>query len=518
MSIAPKKKTEKIRSDVDRVPCSNFTNHVAPMRGPAVNAAHLDEHGYVVICVPWFSGKQNACRLRKELEQEVLQFPEFTVHPSFANVSKYPGNAKKYNDALPFQRYGLGGTSFLGAASVFHNRLVRKLRDQVMHTLIERLFRAYVRDILRDTTHEYKLQQLVDRIMIRPTGDKADAESWHRDTAPGMNADKTFGGWINLDTESQYFGCVPGTHKKHLHTSEPYERRSGDKGFGPIKKDHHHLYAAAKQIIEIPPGCILVFQEDVVHEVMAIELKYTTVRQFFGWRLTKQSNVTLKSDAIGRSLTNAEFITMMHEQAVIPLKSGQNPEMYPRNFNTYNINKVGARWKKFKRENMVPNVMPPESEKGKNAYMKSLADLHAEGSISRMHPPYEHHEIQMLLPNKTFRLTNPRTGHREVVSLHDESDSENEFDDAITPYERAHPVRGITREDGTDIEGNTDVEEGDDEPMTAEQAAFLQQRNLPRFPKGYTLKGKRPIKTRKASPRSSSSQKKRGGFAKKQAP
>jgi hypothetical protein len=96
-------------------------------------------------------------------------------------------------------------------------------------------------------------------------------------------------------------------------------------------------------------------------------------------------------------------------------------------------------------------------------------------------------------------LTNPLTGHREVVSLHDESDSENEFDDVITPYERAHPVRGLhVDEGGTDNEGGTDVEEGD-YALTAEQAAFLQQRNLRPFPKGYTtLKGKRPmIKTRK---------------------
>lgn len=412
----PKSKTS---SEVDRVPCNAFSNEDAePPKSPEAYAAFLEEHGYVVISVPWFAGKQNACRMRKEFEQEVIAFPEFTVRPNFDQVAKYPGNATKYDDTLAYRRYGLGGTSFLGAASVFHNMFVRRMREKVMHTVIECLFQAYVRDILMDTRQEYNIQQFVDRVMIRPKFDSASPEGWHRDEAPGMaKDDKTYGGWINLDTEDQFLSCAPSTHKRHLHIDRPYVR--GENGFSKIDKKDHPVYKGASTRIRVPPGCILVFQEDLVHEVMSMELTYTSVRQFFGWRLTKETTIDLKPNNKPRKLNPDEFRELFHDQAVIPIKSGQMPEMYPTSFNDLYKKIQLPRWHKFKHENMVPNVMPPESEKGKNNYMKSLRQLHHEGSITMMHPDYDDRELAILVPGKHFVILNPRTGEREPVSLHD---------------------------------------------------------------------------------------------------
>lgn len=60
------------------------------------------------------------------------------------------------------------------------------------------------------------------------------------------------------------------------------------------------------------------FSDTVVHEIVSKKLQYVSMRQFFGWRLT-----TTDSYLLGEG-----FETMMHEGAIIPLKSGQLPSMY----------------------------------------------------------------------------------------------------------------------------------------------------------------------------------------------
>jgi hypothetical protein len=63
---------------------------------------------------------------------------------------------------------------------------------------------------------DYKLEQLIDRLMYRPKGASATAESWHRDNTPGAQpSDHTFGGWWNLDAETQKFSYARGTHLIH---------------------------------------------------------------------------------------------------------------------------------------------------------------------------------------------------------------------------------------------------------------------------------------------------------------
>jgi hypothetical protein len=387
----------------------------------SANAAYLNKNGYVVICAPWFTGKDVVARMRAEFEKEVLKFPEFKVRPKFADVRTFPGGLDRYDETTtPYLRYGLGGTSFLGAPSFQHNAFVRRLRDKVMHTLITHLFRAYVRDILRDEKREYKLHQFLDRAMIRPAGDVALAESWHRDIAPGMSEDDlTFGGWINLDSVDQVFTCVRKTHKKNLHTDEPYTSRSrGKKGFAKIDSIHTDAYenAPGKIAVKIPPGCILVFQEDLVHKVTANPLNYTSVRQFFAWRLTKSNNMDLIPDAaknIRHQLTNDAFKTLLRAQAVIPLKSGQWPDMYSPSIGSY----LKPRATKFVTENLVEGAMKPSP---RTRVVHSLQDLLTAKKITHMHAPYREHEITMLLPGDAFHLTNPETGFLELISLHDD--------------------------------------------------------------------------------------------------
>ena len=122
------------------------------------------------------------------------------------------------------------------------------------------------------------------------------------------------------------------------------------------------------------------------------------------------------------------------------------PEMYPTSYNSLYKTEQLPRWHKFKAENMVANVMPPNSEKGKNNYMKSLRQLHREGAITVMHPDYDDRELAILVPGKRFIMLNPRTGEREPVSLHEEVVA------SATASATAHPLPRHSSEEVVIIE------------------------------------------------------------------
>jgi hypothetical protein len=205
--------------------------------------------------------------------------------------------------------FSMGGFSALGNPASFHNPLVRRIREWCMHACVTHLWREYIREY----KPTFKLEQCVDRMMLRPAGVSPSKESWHRDEAINSGpADETFGGWINLDDQPQFFNCVLGTHV--------VANRRG--GFATIKSEVEKArYAATCQSIAVPPGHILVFYEHIIHEVRAKKFNYPLYRVFTGWRITDQDQPLIPptTDAL-RSLFN--------DQAVMPLKSGQMPPMY----------------------------------------------------------------------------------------------------------------------------------------------------------------------------------------------
>ena len=72
-----------------------------------------------------------------------------------------------------------------------------------------------------------------------------------------------------------------------------------------------------KKKIVIPPGHMIIFNENIIHEVNPHKKNYTMTRLFTGWRLTN-SNIPL--------IPNIK--TLLENQDVIPIKSGQIPTMF----------------------------------------------------------------------------------------------------------------------------------------------------------------------------------------------
>ena len=439
--------------------------------GPDMDSRYADElfeKGYTVVPVPNFVTQVK--RLRDALEAEFMRFPEFIHHPRFddavtvttpkdknliahANKVFEPGDAddkerlelylKELNEhkrnqtkkkgknelTVALNRYGLGGTSFLGAPSVFHNMVSRNLRKAALINLVPLVFSPYVRKYLGGQRDQYRLQVVPDRVMVRPKGDEAAAESWHRDVAPAtVDGDIVFGGWLNLDLPhrtrvngkmveddgSQTFSCVPSTHRFAKDDVTGM-------GFAKLSKAELEAHAGQETKVKIPPGHVLIFAENLVHEVVKKKRPdYTTVRQFFGWALTKRKEKSILVDIDGRRLTRENIESLCRDNAVIPLKSGQYPPLYPKSYHTNTNNRVPLL--QFMAYNLVPNALRFSFKEQANRkgdpvkygrpvsldYRRSFKSLREMGVP--LHPEYTGPELRMLMPQSHWDIPDPETG------------------------------------------------------------------------------------------------------------
>ena len=291
------------------------------------------EQGYIVI--PAFCSEINT--LRSEFLETCRSFPEYKNHDELV----------------------LGNFAALGNAASFHNPFVRKLRLRTMDIVTK---------VIPIETNK-KLIQIIDRMMYRKKGLKPTAESWHRDEAFNTKPnDIVYGGWINLDTVSQYFSCIPGTHRMtKLHNG------------GFAKVDPKSIDTSKKQKIEIKSGHILIFNEDLIHEVLSTPSKSDICRLFLGWL------VTSSKDTIIPNLEN-----ILYDQAVVPLKSGQIPPMYAKLHWTNWFQRILS----FS-ERMIDKCIETKSRKGVSVnvvhrHMKSLRELDC------MYSPYTKEEKEIL--------------------------------------------------------------------------------------------------------------------------
>ncbi len=325
-------------------------------------------------------------KYQKEFDTTLQEFPEYRRDPNDPTLD-HEGNSLVYV---------AGGFAALGNPASFHNELSRKLRIMgyqkmkvLMAEYVSRL--AYVKK-------EYNLQALSDRMMYRQKGQKPTAETWHRDVMPPDKIeyeDEIFGGWINLDSQDQYFSCIPGSHtsvvqktldagfatltdavsKIYMRSDQLQKKKPTAKELKPyiseVTKDRHRF--------RIPPGHMVVFPQYILHEVIANKAQYNMRRQFTGWRLT-QSNKLLYP------------LELFDKQAVIPLPGGMIPPMYARmhlcyfqekQFNITPETKYNLiEWSKasFKKRCLVKN------KKGNSIvqrYMESLTDYDLP-----LYPPY----------------------------------------------------------------------------------------------------------------------------------
>jgi hypothetical protein len=325
-------------------------------------AAILKRDGVVVLSHPYL--QENLLAYQSEFDKTVHSFPEFKA------VDEGP--------------YVLGGFSALGNPASFHNHFVRELRLKI-HELLLPLFSHVC-----GNDKKWRLEQIVDRLMYRPRGASATAESWHRDVAPSADhGDLIFGGWLNLDSRDQFFSCVPGTHQGEVVGG----------GFATIPSSKHAELKEAKRVVRIPPASIIIFYEHIIHEVISKKLNYVSRRQFLGWRLT-----TSKLPLIGA--LNLE--SRLEYQAPMPLKSNQEPPMYATLHWTNHRDRLLLPWSDavFVNAPALRETRTVKSgrDKGKSynivkRVMPSLRDM-----ALPLYDPYTPRERRILYPKRKWRF------------------------------------------------------------------------------------------------------------------
>lgn len=344
---------------------------------------HLEKEGWVVI--PCLGQKISMIKHNIDFKDALRIMPEFT------------SPRQMIRDGTPFVK---GGMAALGNPSSFHNSYVRNIRQWAHNAALKQVFLPILQKDKR-----LLFEQDIDRMLFRRPPAKPGAESWHRDES--LNAkegDTIYGGWINLDTEPQYFSGCPTSHL------EPDAMRR-NQGFAKIDKKDYDRYKAMRKKITIAPGDIFIFYERMVHEVLPSAKKKDQCRLFLGWRTTYQSTPLVE-----------DLRQRLDEKAVIPIKSGQIPAMYSKMHWMFNrVSKSGkpgqrdqlAEWSKnFEPQCTEIKTMLSGADKGKqwrvvHQRMESLKRyglLDDNNSRGRSIPAYGSEEIALLYPNRKWRV------------------------------------------------------------------------------------------------------------------
>lgn len=333
--------------------------------GDAMNDVDkLNEFGFVVLDNDVFINAQH----KEDLMDETSRFREYK-----------PGATVK--------KFVMGGFAALGNPSSYHNPVVRRMRQWAMGIVIPRLFTP----LIEKTGVHYNVEKYMDRMTIRVEGESATTESYHRDESKYASGnDLVFGGWINLDSTSQWFHCVPKTHMKNALSHS---------GFAIITdKEEKQKLKKFTYKIEIPPGHILVFYENMIHEVVSKEATETMVRLHLGWRLTTSTGM------------NEEVKKAIDDQGVPPIKSGQMAPMYsPMHIGPVDATNRLLQWSEdsFEPQCLVTRVFQNGKRKGQSyttvhRHMKSLKDYGF-----TMYDEYGEDERKIYQPSSSWRLLKP---------------------------------------------------------------------------------------------------------------
>lgn len=286
----------------------------------------------------------------------------------------------------------LGGFRAYGNGSSYHHPQIRSIRAAVYEHIVP-LFQ----ELYGNKTDNNYIELLPDRFARRNKLVPVTAESWHRDASlPYQDFAKKgitniiYGGWINLDkTQTQYFSCVPGSHKGvELKT-----------GFAKITKEEAEKCEAKKKIIIIPPYSCIIFNELLRHEVIKIKSQAASQTQStnqFSCRLYQKyrisnADTSLMGEANIRQTIHDQSPFNMHQNSLPPMYSKMHMICWRQRLVKFSENVHEA----FKEQN-TPNNTNANTNKGTiiKRYFTGLRQAGLE-----MFPDYdEEREVAMLLP------------------------------------------------------------------------------------------------------------------------
>lgn len=281
----------------------------------------------------------------------------------------FKSELKNFPEFKNTDEYILGGFSALGNPSSFHNMFVRNVRKD-LYKKVKPLFFNFFPD--------RNIEILFDRMLFRKKGKTPSRESWHRDISPSkIENDIIFGGWINFDDNSNYFSCIPYSHK----------RNNNKEGFSKIQKDSEEYINLEKMKIkvEVKPGYAILFFQNIIHEVLNTKLKYDSYRLFHGIRITDSNDPLYPKNNI------------IKNQEVPPLPSGQIPPMYAKLHWTNWLDKLEDFSNNF-HENCKECIYRKSTNTTHNIIQRFMKSLKEYNMI--MYEKYSYEEIIIYFPHK----------------------------------------------------------------------------------------------------------------------
>jgi hypothetical protein len=331
------------------VDCVSFIGVGVTLDAPATAyATQLITQGWVTIPVYNTAVEQRA--IRASFVTTLNSMPEYTQDVATGSLPLYK------RDKL----YVKGGFGALANPSSFHNKWVVDRRMDAMKVVapVMNKIRFMEAAAFEDPSKgpDRKLEQIPDRMRVLTRRATVQREAWHQDLTPAQYqqaGDSIFGGWINTDNAPQYFSAFPGSHivdpitrrtyvqlKRERREAQHQKKSRTSDGFATKTKPEIVALNGLKQgvvnamgedtrraadgsggwLIEVPVGHILVFYQEMVHEVVG----GNRVRPAPAYRLFTAFRLT-RSDARFMAELSPHFFSRF---AVPPLKSAQAPTMY----------------------------------------------------------------------------------------------------------------------------------------------------------------------------------------------
>ena len=316
---------------------------------PNEQADELLEKGFIILDL--IDTEEHLDFLRTKFYEHISQLPTLPVglrkqlSDDFALKGRLPDWFDPNTD----------NTGFLPYASTYYAPFRYEIEEKAKQVALP-MFSSLCEKLWKDEKACY-LELLPDRFMYRPNTEASNSliedNKWHRDIADGVATQRgdrniLFGGWVNLDSDSQLFICQPGSHKMgdDIRPSNFSENKSKNAiQIRPTDAEKKQL-KIDKQTYRIPPGALLIFFEHIYHTIANPSLgnprkRFPMMRLFIGWRLNPTDGTPLiknlkesfldKGKALPLKGTQESYHYGSRQQQYFPqmLAKDLNPKFHP---------------------------------------------------------------------------------------------------------------------------------------------------------------------------------------------
>lgn len=334
----------------------------------------LTENGYIVI--PVFPEKERGL-LEQEFIRTALQAPELNAN-------------------MEHTRFVMGGVGYVPFASLWYSEVVRYITQAVYHAVLEQ-------NPFEIKEDEY-LCMLPDRPLMRFPGQAViEKGKWHQDDAANSidGTDLIYGGWANINSDvTQYFKAIPGTHNPNHQIFNALEQKNGGKrGYSDFKSKTDQKYLSeywkkeVKTLIEIPPGHVLIFQENLIHTVFPNPpIDKPLLRLHTSFNVTSSEVPLHDRPTQAKHRKNRKISALFEDQEMVPVRSGQHTPLYsPFNLfpnSVHLVDELSAHYIECcKKNGRVKRFLP------------SMKEMNAKESV-KMRRKMDANEMKYYLPHK----------------------------------------------------------------------------------------------------------------------